>query len=246
MSLSAVRSRLAARGAPVLLRVVLAWAVSLGGGCPEWLEVDDGEEEAEEVPDEAPFVLPAAPAIAAGEGPFVPQTPGLRVPLAGYWARARLDSLDMLFPYAWISVQPAEQRLVLRLEAVLGQTDSGYGLGPSLRAVIPMALPHGTDESVIKDGFAVTGEVLTAAVVGLRTSSSDLWQVQLTRLELSQVTPRLIIGTLEGEARRGARGQRGRRFQAGFVALRAEGPAARGDRASPTVAPPPAGDDAPR
>lgn len=192
-------------------------------GCPEWLEVDDGEEVPAEVPMGTPLVLPTALATAAGEGPYVPRTPGLRVPLAGYWTRARLDTLDALFNYTWVSVDQGEDRLFLRLEAVHGQSDAGYQVGPSLKVVVPIALPPGTDASVLKDGFVLRGDALTGAVVGFRTSSSDLWQVELTRLELTTVRPNLIVGTLEGLARRGAQGQRGRSFAASFVALDARG-----------------------
>jgi hypothetical protein len=206
------------------------WAlgIAVGGAlaltaCPEWLEVDDGEEQVA-VAAGTPVVLPSAPPTASGEGPFVPQTPGLKVPLAGYWTRARLDSLDVIFPYTWVSVVEGEQRLILRLEATHGQTDAGYGLGPSFRAVVPVALPPGTDRSVLKDGFVLTADSLHASVVALRTSSQDLWQVELERLELVAVTPRLMVGAIEGEARRGAKGQRGRRLIANFIALSADGP----------------------
>lgn len=207
-----------------LLSLVVGLVLMMGlTACPEWLEVDDGEGELE-APTGAPVVFPSATATVTGEGPFVPQTPGLRVPLAGYWTRARLDSLDVVFPYTWVSMLEGEQRLVVRLEGVMGQADAGYEAGPSFRAVVPVTLPPGTDRSVLKDGFVLTGDNLGGAVVSLRTSSQDLWQVDLERLELVKVTPRLLVGALEGEARRGAKGQRGRRLLASFIALRADEP----------------------
>ena len=208
------------------LQGLLLCAVLTGAalpGCPEWLEVDDGEE-AVEVPAATPLVLPSALATASGEGPYVPRTPGLRVPLAGYWTRARLDGLDLLFPFTWVAVDQGEGRLVVRLDASHGQTESGYGLGTSLRAVLPIALPPGTDKTALRDGFLLGADGLTGSVVALRTSNQDLWQVEVSRLELTTVTPRLMVGSLEGTARRGAQGQRGRRVLVGFIALRADAP----------------------
>jgi len=205
------------------LRILVVGLVMSLTACPEWLEVDDGEDEVA-VPTGAPVVFPSATATVTGEGPFVPQTPGLRVPLAGYWTRARLDALDVVFPYTWVSFLEGEQRLVMRLEAVMGQADAGYEAGLSFRAVVPVSLPPGTDRAVLKDGFVLTGDSLGGAVIALRTSSQDLWQVELERLELVRVTPRMMVGALEGEARRGAKGQRGRRVLASFIALRADEP----------------------
>lgn len=197
-------------------------AASLSG-CPEWLEVDDGEE-AVEVPAATPLTLPSALATASGEGPYVPRTPGLRVPLAGYWTRARLDALDLLFPFTWVAIDQGDGRLVVRLDASHGQTESGYGLGTSLRAILPIALPPGTDASALRDGFSLGADGLAGSVVAVRTSNQDLWQIEVTRLELTTVTPRLMVGTIEGTARRGAQGQRGRRVLVGFIALRADAP----------------------
>lgn len=194
------------------------------GGCPEWLEVDDGEDEAAEVPVGTPLVLPTALATASGDGPYVPKTPGLRVPLSGYWTRARLDSHDVLFAYTWVAVDQGEGRLVLRLEAVDQQADSGYEAGPSFKAVVPIVLPPGTDATVLRDGFVLGGDGLTGSVVGLRTSAHDLWQVDISRLELQTVRPNLMVGALEGVARRGAQGQRGRRVLVSFIALRSDAP----------------------
>lgn len=208
--------RRGALGCVVLLSV-------LGAGCTGWLEVDD-EEEVVEVPMGTPITLPTALATGSGEGPFVPKTPGLRVPLAGYWARARLDALDVLFTYTWVSVDAGEGRLILRLEATHGQADAGYELGPSLKSIVPISLPPGTDATVLRDGFVLQGDGLTGSVVGLRTSLQDLWQIELTRLELVTVKPNLMVGALEGVARRGAQGQRGRRVLVSFVALRSDAP----------------------
>lgn len=203
--------------------LLLGLALLGASGCPEWLEVDDGEE-AVEVPLATPLALPTALATAAGEGPYVPRTPGLRVPLAGYWTRARLDALDLLFPFTWLAIDQGEGRLVVRLEASHGQAESGYGLGTSLKAILPIALPPGTDASALRDGFALGGDGLTGAVIALRTSNQDLWQIDVSRFELVTVTPRLMVGALEGSARRGAQGQRARKVQVGFIALRADAP----------------------
>lgn len=205
-----------------LLLCALLCGVALSG-CPEWLEIDDGEE-AIEVPAASPIALPSALATASGEGPYVPRTPGLRVPLAGYWTRARLDALDLLFPFTWVAVDQGDGRLVVRLDASHGQTESGYGLGTSLRAVLPIALPPGTDASALRDGFVLGADGLAGSVVALRTSNQDLWQLEVSRFELTTVTPRLMVGEIEGTARRGAQGQRGRRVLVGFVALRADAP----------------------
>lgn len=208
---------------PLRLWIAVPLFAAWLSGCPEWLEVDDGEE-AVEVPVATPLTLPSALATASGEGPYLPRTPGLRVPLAGYWTRARLDGLDVLFPFTWLAIDQGDGRLVVRLDASHGQTESGYGLGTSLRAILPIALPPGTDATALKDGFALGADGLAGSVVALRTSSQDLWQVEVSRLELTTVTPRLMVGTIEGMARRGAQGQRGRRVLVGFLALRADAP----------------------
>jgi len=221
-------------------------AVALGsGGCIDWLEVDDGEPEYQ-LPVGEPLVLPNEPPLLDAPGPLVPRSPGLRVPLAGYWTRVRLDALDLLFPFSWVSLTsakrgsgpecetlglataPARQcnsAVLLRLEGSTSQGDDPSEIGAQgvtgFRAVIPITLPPGTDVSVIRDGFELPEKALASATMALRTSAQDLWLITPTRLRFDRVAHGIITGSLEGEARRGAKGQRVRRFAAAFIALRA-------------------------
>ncbi|TNF24124.1 MAG: hypothetical protein EP329_25680 [Deltaproteobacteria bacterium] len=216
-------------GAPLAL---LAAAV-LASGCPEWLEVDDATEDDEAAVDDlallqshlGPVELPSAPPTVGGQGPIVPATPGLRVPAAGYWTRARLDVADMLLPYTWASLLRGEEHITLRLEAVRrGEDEAGPQL-PWLHAVIPIALPRGTDQSQL-DRLDLGREALAAATASIQTTRNDTWLLSLTHLRIDHIDDKRITGTLEGVARRGSQGQRERRFAAGFLALRAqdEGP----------------------
>jgi hypothetical protein len=195
--------------------------------CTSWLDADDdsggqsgpadpGEGVLTPLPTGVPVILPSAPPEVGGDGPYVPATPGLRVPNAGYWTRARLDANDVLLPYTWVSLQPAEGQIVVRLEAVV----TSAAREPSLEAVIPIALPGGGDVATLV-GLELGPSALARAVIGLRTSESDLWLVAPTRLRFDTVRADLVTGTLEGDARRGLRGQRVRHFEAAFVALRA-------------------------
>ncbi len=228
--LAGLPGRLARRAPGWLRAAALATALTSVPACTEWLEVDEEGDEVFSLPVGEPVILPSVGAQVGGEGPLVPQTPGLRVPLAGYWTRARLDALDVVFPYTWASLLQAEVatpgrpgerpgQLVLRLEGTAAPGDeSTPTLG--LRAVMPLPLPPGTDLSAVRSGFDLGAEALAGATVGLRTYAQDLWLVTLTRLRLETVTPRIVVGTLEGEAKRGARGQRPRVFRAAFIALR--------------------------
>lgn len=192
--------------------------------CTSWLDADDDSDDptasddglAATLPTGVPVVLPNAPAEVGGDGPYVPATPGLRVPSAGYWTRARLDANDVILPYTWVSLQPAEGQIVVRLEAVV----TAAAREPALQAVIPIALPGGGDVATLV-GLELGPSALERAVIGLRTSESDLWLVTPTRLRFDTVRAELVTGTLEGEARRGLRGQRVRHFEVAFVALRA-------------------------
>ncbi len=195
-------------------------------GCIEWLEVDDGPEAEYQLPVGEPLVLPSEPALLDAPGPLVPRTPGLRVPLAGYWTRVRLDALDLLLPMSWVSLTsatgPAGEQVLFRLEAATGQGDDfGASSVVGFRAVIPIDLPAGTDLSVVRDGFELPDRALANATMALRTSSQDVWLITPTRLRFVRVAPGIITGSLEGEARRGAKGQRVRKFAAAFLALRA-------------------------
>lgn len=211
-----------------LLAAAVAVALAFGvGACPEWLEIDD---EDDELVDElarvqsrvGPVLMPSAPAEAGGHGPIVPATPGLRVPAAGYWTRARLDVADLLLPYTWASFLHGDDHVTLRIEASRREDDDGAQL-PRLHAVIPIALPRGTDARQLA-GLTLGPDALSGAVASLQTTRRDRWQVDLTHLSLERVEDGLVRGTLEGVARRGARGQRERSFQAGFLALRAPEP----------------------
>jgi len=216
-----------------LTRVLPVLAVLASTGCPEWLEVDDPATEEEASADDlallsahlGPSELPSAPPEAGGQGPVVPATPGLRVPAAGYWTRARLDVADLLLPYTWVGFLHGEDFVTLRLEAVRrGEDEEGPQL-PWLHAVIPIALPHGTDATQL-EGLALGAEALAGATASIQTTRQDTWLLALSHLRLDHVDEHVVTGTLEGVARRGAKGQRERQFQAGFVALRAPEPTA--------------------
>ena len=225
--------------------VLMAVAALGSGGCIDWLEVDDGEPEYQ-LPIGEPLVLPSEPALLDAPGPLVPRTPGLRVPLAGYWTRVRLDAHDLLFPFSWVSLTSASHgssadcqvvgaagvpsrvcnsAVLLRLKGSTAHGDDPTEIGAQgvtgFRAVIPITLPPGTDASVIRDGFELPEKALASATMALRTSAQDLWLITPTRLRFERVAPGIITGSLEGEARRGAKGQRVRRFAAAFIALRA-------------------------
>jgi len=221
----------------------LRWLVVLAllmGACTDWLEVDDGEDDSELVlPAGRPLVMPSAPPESGSRGPIVPATPGLRVPLAGYWLRARLDVADVLLPYTWASLSRGDERAYLRIEAATSATDEpGPGATQELRAVIPIALPGGAELDSL-DGLTLKAQALAAATVSMRSSPSDTWSIELERLTLTEVQSNLIVGTLEGQARRGTRGQRTRRFEAGFIALRAPEPSAPTPATDDEVIPPP-------
>lgn len=212
----ASRVRLAVVGAALGL---MAGAV-LNAGCTSWLDADDGTEDPAEAEGASqigvPVVLPNAPAEVGGDGPYVPATPGLRVPNAGYWTRARLDANDVILPYTWVSLLLADDKIVIRIEAVLAADKRD----PALQAVIPIALPGGGDVSTLV-GLELGASALAQGVIALRTSESDIWLVTATHLRFDRVQGELVTGTIEGDARRGLRGQRVRHFEAGFVALRA-------------------------
>jgi len=216
---------------PVGLALIGALAC---GGCVEWLEVDEGDDPVYVVPAGEPLVLPSEPPLIDAPGPLVPRTPGLRVPLAGYWTRVRLDAHDLLFPFTWASLLSAQEvgppgstplRVLFRVEGSTSHGDDPSEVGATrvtgIKAVVPITLPPGTDASVLRDGFELTAKALEGATVAVRTSAQDLWLVTPTRLRFDRIDQGLLMGSLEGEARRGAKGQRARRFVAAFIALRA-------------------------
>ncbi|MCA9514911.1 MAG: hypothetical protein KC635_08215 [Myxococcales bacterium] len=215
------------RLARVVATALLGLTLAASAGCPEWLEVDDDDassasddEVGFRVAEGTPSRLPDAPAEASGPGPIVPRTPGLRVPDAGYWTRVRLDVADVVLSFTWIAIMPGEGQVTLRLEAVRSTSEDDSPTVPSLAGVIPIALPPGTDASQLA-GLTLGEEALSSAVVSLRTTWKDTWLVELTRLNIEHVDDRVVKGTLEGMAKRGAKGRRERRFEAGFLALRA-------------------------
>jgi len=209
----------------------LVGAATVAGGCVEWLEVSEEGEEPVEAPTvaerlEGPRVLPAAPPDPGGTGLLVPRTPGLRVPAAGYWTRARLDIADLVLPYTWADLAVGRDLVVLRVEAARRPGEDFLVGPPSFHAIIPIATPPGTGAAELARGLTLGADALTRASVALRTSPRDTWRVTLTRLTVDEVGDHLIRGSLEGIARRGTRGQRTRTFEAAFLALRAPDPEA--------------------
>ncbi|MGM0577316.1 MAG: hypothetical protein ACQEXJ_16445 [Myxococcota bacterium] len=226
------------RGRPNSSRaaLVVGFLVLGAGGltaCPEWLEMpppQGGDTGAPEpVALEGPPVhLPSRGPRVDGAGPLVPMTPGLRVP-DGYWTRVRLDAADLLLPWTWAVAHTTSDgegpHLVLRLLAAEGPVAPD---ARALRAVIPLAVPEGTRLEAL-EGLELGPEAMAQATIGLRTDARNRWLVTPRRLAITSVRPRVVVGTLEGVARRGSQGRRERVFQAGFLALRADrGPEAAG------------------
>ncbi len=195
-------------------------------GCPEWFEVSDPSEAQDdeltlEIPSSGPAVFPSAPAVVGGRGPLIPGTPALRVPDAGYWTRCRLHVADIVLPYSWVSFVQGARGVTLRLAAMRRGEVDGPTV-PNLRAVVPIALPRGTDATSLA-GLTLGEDALSNATVSLRTTWQDSYIVKLSRLTIEVVDASVVAGTFEGTAVRGKKGRVARRFEAGFVALR--GPA---------------------
>jgi hypothetical protein len=208
------------------------WAAWLAGvvalsGCAEWLEVDaPGPGMAstpvkESLQVEAP-PMPVAHPEPGGDGPIAPGTPGYRVPDAGYWTRVRLETLDLLLPYTQVIVHRQGEKAFLRLEAADGEPFTG----PALRGVVAIAFPSGAATEDLA-GVTLSGASLAGSVVSVRTAGGDHWLVDLQAMTLETVLPDLIVGVLEGEARRGVGGQRLRHVEVGFVATRLPEPGQR-------------------
>lgn len=218
-----------ARRAGILKSLAFAGFLAVTApACLDWLEVDDPSDEANEAEPALaagrPAVLPDAPPTPSGSGPIVPATPGLRVPQAGYWTRARLDIGDIVLPYTWVAFNPRAGEVIMRFEAARrGVNDYGVQATPTLRAVIPITLPRGTDASTLA-GLTLGEDALRDATVSLQTTGKDLWLVTLTRLSIDTVEDAVVTGSFEGTARRGSRGQTERAFRAGFLALHAPTP----------------------
>ncbi len=210
----------------------MALAVSGASGCIEWLEVAEPAPEigGGAAADALPTVAPAAPPTSGprldGKGPLVPRTPGLRVS-GGYWTRVRLDLADLWLPFTWLvaDAAPVEDigrapHLNLRLLASSHRSGGAEVGVPTLRAVIPLAVPAGTALDAVQ-GLVFGPEAMEGSSISLRTTREMTWLVTPERLLLEEVGPLLVRGALEGTARRGRESTRVRRFRAGFLALRA-------------------------
>lgn len=199
---------------------VVLWALYSGllSACPEWLEVP-ADDEGVEVEIGEPVHLPQVNAGIGGEGPFIPQSPGLRVPLAGYWARVRVGSHDLMFPYCWMHILDAGNQLIVRIEASMEESEISPLITPKMVLQIPISLPKGLDTGVVRDGFALSKDALKNAVGSLRTSATDFYRLDLSQFSIEGLTPYAIVGALEGQAVRGTRGQRPRDLLVSFIAL---------------------------
>ncbi len=227
-----VRAR---RGRPWL---ALLAAASLGG-CAEWLEIDEPGPGMTQSPVrevmrvEAP-PMPVAHPEPGGGGPIAPGTPGYRVPDAGYWTRVRLETLDVLLPYTLVIVQRLGDAAYLRLEA----EDDEPLTGPALRGVLRVAVPAGSATEDLA-GVTLGAPSLSGSVLSLRTAGGDHWLVDVETMTLETVLGDLVVGVLEGQARRGVGGQRVRRVEVGFVATRVAEPGSVAQPGVGTPQPPP-------
>jgi hypothetical protein len=204
--------------------VCAAMSLAAAPGCVEWLEIDEPGPGMEASPVreaarvEAP-PMPVAHPEPGGDGPIAPGTPGYRVPDAGYWTRVRLETLDLLLPYTQVVIHRLGDVAWLRLEAQGGEVFTG----PALRGVLRVAFPAGSATEDLA-GVTLEGPSLAGSVLSLRTEGGDHWLVDLERMTLETVLGDLVVGVLEGEARRGVGGQRVRRIEVGFVATRVAEP----------------------
>lgn len=209
----------------------------LGAGCVEWLEMDLPEEGgAPASSTHAPTArvrttrvgLPKSGARVDAKGPIVPRTPGLRVP-EGYFTRVRIDEADRLLPYTWVTVEetlvfePAGPRTALTMRLVASNASTDGAASRALRGVVRIAVPGGTTVEALA-GLSLGAEALVGSTLSVPMGRETSWLVTPTRLELDEVRDGLLKGSIEGEARRGSRSTRMRRFRAGFVALRAPAP----------------------
>jgi hypothetical protein len=129
----------------------------------------------------------------------------------------RLQVADDLLPTTWASLHEGPGSLVLRLTATSGTEAGGAPVPPVLRAVIPIPVPAGTDPRSL-GGLSFGAEALGQATVGYRTGEKDRWVCTLERLSLDVLEPGILVGTMEGLAKRGPKAERSLRFEAGFVA----------------------------
>lgn len=197
----------------------LALSVS-SGACLDWLEVDDeGDNELalearRALRAEAP-PLPSRPPEPEGDGPIVPRSAGLRVPAdAGYWVRVRLETLDVILPFAVASFTRVDGTLFVRLEGT--QADSPDAR--AFRGVIGVKLPYSADIGDIS-GADLKPELADTTAV-FHTSGKDTWVLEPRRLTFELITPEVVVGSVQGVATRGMDGRRQRSFELGFVALR--------------------------
>jgi hypothetical protein len=209
-------------GLPVRARIGV-WAAAAvlsgsGSGCVEWLEVDDeaaADEARAALRAEAP-VFPSQPPAPEGECLLLPNTSGLRVPEgAGYWTRARLEALDAVLPCSTVVFHRVEGLLHVRFEAAGDLARDGR----AVRFVTSVRLPGAT---AVEDLMRVDLQPLAEdTVASFRTSSNDLWMITIDRLTFETITHAVVAGSFEGIARRGSGGQRERRVEVGFIAMRA-------------------------
>lgn len=201
--------------APLLL-VIGLWS----NGCVEWLEVDDSDsvraslEARAALRAEAP-PIPSQPPAAGGDCLLLPNTPGLWVPEGvGYWTRARLEALDVLLPCSLVTFHRYGDTLHVRFEAASDMSREGR----AVRLVTSLRLPGA---ATIEDLTRVDLKPLpTDTTAAFRTSTNDAWTLTIERLTFETVTGEVVAGSFEGTARRGIGGQRERRFEVGFVAMR--------------------------
>jgi len=151
-------------------------------------------------------------------GPFVPGTPGLRVP-KGYFTRVRLDVRDLFLPYAVASFLRGEDETVFRLEAVSEFSDQ-WGTLPIFRALVPITLSSSSDiKSLTK--ITLGPAALNRAMATIRLENGRQYLVEVQRLSFEVLEDSAVKGSLEGRARRGMLSKSYKQIKVGFVALRA-------------------------
>ncbi|MFO0750526.1 MAG: hypothetical protein U1F43_33385 [Myxococcota bacterium] len=131
----------------------------------------------------------------------------------------------MLLLYTWASLLTGKGQALLRIEGATSAIDdlgAGGAAGQTFRAIILIALPPGSDAS------ALAGLTLGRSRWPGPPWRSGLGQRPLARDARSADARGGAAGAhrrlARGDARRGAKGQRVRRFEAGFLALRAPEP----------------------
>ena len=198
---------------------LLRWGViaSLFIACPPQLPLEPDVLDGPAAGDPQLLTLPQRkPRLGAG-GPWVPGTPGLRVPI-GYFTRVRIDVIDFFLPFTLGSFLRGEGEAVFRLESVSGMRD-GVREFPIFRAVIPITLPPGSDIGSLTE-LTLGAETLTRSTATLRFDKSRQYLVEVQRLTFEVLEEGAIKGTLHGRARGGAKSRNYREIRIGFLALR--------------------------